>query len=130
MTKKFGVDMPSTLERSSEQAQRTYAKTLQAAEKEYGAGERASRTAYASLKHGFEKVDDHWEAKERKGPSDAQAARSGAEARDSRHATAGGVDMRGHTRDDLRKRAKQLGVERYSSMNKQQLADAIAKKQR
>ena len=36
-------------------------------------GERAHRTALASLKHSFEKVGDHWEPKEQRGPSDAQA---------------------------------------------------------
>lgn len=41
---------------------------------------RASRTAYASPKHGVEKVGDNWEAKDRKGPTDAQAAKSGAAA--------------------------------------------------
>ncbi len=48
----LGVDMPRTLERSPEKAQRTYAKTLRSAEKEYGSGERAGpAAAYASLKH-------------------------------------------------------------------------------
>ena len=35
-SRKTGVDMPSTLERSPEKAQRTYAKTLEHAEAEYG----------------------------------------------------------------------------------------------
>lgn len=39
MTKKMGVDMPSTLERSPDKAPRTYAKTLRHAEQEYGRGE-------------------------------------------------------------------------------------------
>ena len=60
--------LPSTLKRSPEKAQRTYEETLKHAEAEYGSGERAGRTAYASLKHSFEKVGDHWEAKDRKGP--------------------------------------------------------------
>ena len=55
------IKVPGTLKRSPKKAQRTYAETLAAAENEYGAGERASRTAYASLKHSFEKVGDHWE---------------------------------------------------------------------
>ncbi len=55
--------MPSTLKRSPAKAQRTYAKTLESAEREYGPGERAGRTAYAAVKHGFRKVGDHWEAK-------------------------------------------------------------------
>ena len=128
--KKNGVDMPSTLARSSEKAQRTYAKTLKSAEEEYGTGERAGRTAYASLKHSFEKVGDHWEEKDRKGPSDDQAAKGGREARRSKGGTRGGVDERGHTRQELYERAKKLDIAGRSSMNKDDLAKAIAKKQR
>ena len=128
--KKYGVDMPSTLERSSDKAQRTYAKTLKHAEEEYGSGERASRTAYASLKHSFEKVGDHWEAKDHKGPSDPQAARSGKEAREQKGETYGGVDAKGHSRAELYERAKKLDVAGRSSMTKDELARAIAKKQR
>ena len=129
-TKKYGVDMPRTLERSPEKAQRTYAKTLRSAEKEYGAGERAGRAAYASLKHSFEKVGDHWEAKDHKGPSDPQAAKSGKAARDSKAPTMGGVDELGHSRKALYERAKALDIAGRSTMNKDELARAIAKKQR
>lgn len=122
--------LPSTLARSPAKAQRTYKETLAAAEREYGPGERASRTAYASLKHSFEKVGDHWEAKDHKGPSDAQAARSGAAARRSTAKTAGGVDARGSSRDALYERARRLGVPGRSTMNKEQLARAIASRQR
>ncbi len=128
--RKMGVTMPSTLERSSEKAQRTYAKTKQHAEATYGPGERASRTALASLKHGFEKVGDHWEAKARKGPSDEQAARSGRSAREHQGGTAGGVDEKGHSRQELYERAKALDIRGRSSMNKETLARAIAGKQR
>jgi hypothetical protein len=127
--KKMGVTMPSTLERSSEKAQRTYAETLKHAEAEYGEGERAGRTAYASLKHSFEKVGDHWEEKDRKGPSDAQAAKSGKAARDSKAKSAGGVDERGHSKQELMERAKALDIRGRSSMNKDELARAIARKQ-
>ena len=71
-----GVDLPSTLERSDEKAQETYAKTLLSAEETYdGDEERAHRTAFAALKHTHEKVGDHWEPKAggRKGPSDERA---------------------------------------------------------
>jgi hypothetical protein len=122
--------LPSTLERSPAKAQRTYAKTLAAAESEYGAGERASRTAFSSLKHSFEKVGDHWEPKAHKGPSDEQAAKSGRAARASRRDTAGGVDARGHSKAELMQRAKQLGVRGRSTMGKEELAKAIAGKQR
>jgi ubiquitin len=127
--KKMGVTMPSTLERSSEKAQRTYAETMKHAEAEYGEGERAGRTAYAALKHSFEKVGDHWEEKDHKGPSDQQAAKSGKAARDSKAASAGGVDARGHTKQALMDRAKALGVAGRSTMNKEELARAIARKQ-
>lgn len=130
MTKKFGVDIPSTLERSPEKAQRTYAKTLRSAEKEYGSGERAGRAAYASLKHGFEKVGDHWEPKDHKGPSDPQAAKSGRAAREGRAQSFGGVDEMGRSRASLYERAKELDIPGRSSMNKEALARAITKKQR
>ncbi len=130
MPRKSGVKLPSTLARSPGKAQRTYSKTLENAEQEYGPGERASRTAFASLKHGFEKVGDHWEAKEQKGPSDAQAARGGQAARRGEHKTAGGVDERGHSRAELYERAKSLDVAGRSRMNKEQLARAIARKQK
>jgi cation transport regulator ChaB len=127
--KKYGVDLPSTLERSPEKAQRTYAKTLRSAEETYGSGERAARAAYASLKHSFEKVDDHWEPKKHKGPSDPQAAKSGKAARDGKGETFGGVDVRGQTRRELYERARELEVPGRSSMNKEELARAVAKKQ-
>ena len=130
MSRKMGVELPGTLERSPAKAQRTYAKTLKSAEAEYGKGERASRTAYASLKHGFEKVGDHWEAKDRKGPSDPRATRSTAEKRAGKGETFGGVDMLGHTRSELYERARALGISGRSTMDKADLARAIAKKQR
>lgn len=129
MARKYGVNMPSTLVKSPDKAQRTYAKTLQSAEQSYGPGERAGRAAYASLKHGFEKVDDHWVAKAQKGPSDPQAAKSGPAARRSRHATAGGVDVNGHSRDELYERAKALGIRGRAKMTKEALAQAIARRQ-
>ncbi|MDQ2730001.1 MAG: ChaB family protein [Actinomycetota bacterium] len=87
------ADLPSTLKRSPAKAQRTFEETLESAEDRYnGDEERAHRTAYASLKHSFEKVGDHWEAKDDKGPSDAQAEQSGVAARDRPKPTAEGVD--------------------------------------
>ena len=56
-------------ERSSKKAQETWLATHDSAVEEYGEGERAHRTAFASLKHSFEKVGDHWEEKDHKGPS-------------------------------------------------------------
>jgi cation transport regulator ChaB len=122
-------DLPGTVQRSPAKARRTYEKVHDNAVSEYGEGERAHRTAFAALKHSFEKVGDHWEPKDHKGPSDDRAALGGQAARRGRGRTAGGVDVRGHTKDELYERAKKLGVRGRSSMSKQQLAEAIARKQ-
>lgn len=53
-------ELPSTLRRSSKKAQETFAKTHDAAVEEYGEGERAHRTAWASLKKSFRKAGDRW----------------------------------------------------------------------
>lgn len=118
-------ELPRTLRRSPRKARETYVKTLSAAHEEYDSEERAHRTAYASLKHSFEKVGDHWEPKKEKGPSDSRAElgqRPGGE-------SAGGVDVNGHTRAELYERARQLGVPGRSSMSKMQLGQAIARRQ-
>ena len=126
MPKDAEIDLPGTLERSPEKAQRTYIETLQSAHETYhGDEERAHRAAYSAVKHSFEKVGDHWEPKDHRGPSDDRAAHG----REGGGRSAGGVDVRGHTRDELYERAKQLGVRGRSNMNKQQLAEAIAKRQ-
>jgi cation transport regulator ChaB len=123
-------DLPGTLKRSPRKAQRTYAETLDSAEETYGGDEaRAHRTAWSAVKHGFEKVGDHWEPKDRKGPSDAQSAQRGRAARDRPKPTAGGVDVRGNTKDELLQRARKLGVKGRSKMTKDELARAIARKQ-
>ena len=118
-------EMPSTLKRSSKKAQRTWAKTHDSAVESYGEGERAHRAAYASLKHGFEKVGDHWEQKKQKGPSDAQAAKGGKAARRGGK-TAGGVDANS-SKSHLYDVAKRLGVRGRSSMSKDELVAAIRK---
>src|ERR671912_875677 len=90
--------LPSTLERSPAKAQETYIHTLESAEKTHGDGEAAHRIALSALKHSFEKVGDHWEAKDHKGPSDPQAAKSGAAARRGEGETFGGVDALGNSK--------------------------------
>src|SRR5690606_1270981 len=87
------TDLPSTLERSSPKAQRTWRKTHDSAAQQYGDGERAHRTAYAALKHSFQKKGGRWVAKEKRGPSDPRAAKSQREARQGRGETFGGVDF-------------------------------------
>jgi hypothetical protein len=118
-------DMPSTLQRSPEKAQETWAKTHDAAVETYGEGERSHRTAFASLKHNFEKVGDHWEAKGegRKGPSDEQAARGQAQ---NPVKTAGGVDANA-PKEHLMEVAKRLDIKGRSRMSKADLVSAIQK---
>ena len=120
-------ELPSTLRRSPKKARDTWSETHDSAVEQYGEGERAHRTAFAALKHSFEKVGDHWEPKARKGPSDPQAAKSGKEARRSRGRTYGGVDVEGRTKDQLMDHARRLGVRGRSSMTKDELGVAIAK---
>src|SRR4051794_34616947 len=122
------TDLPSTLERSPKKAQETWLATHDSAVEEYGEGERAHRTAFASLKHSFEKVGDHWEEKGSKGPSDPQAAKSGAAARSGRGDgdSAGGVDANA-SKSHLMDVAKRLDVRGRSRMNKDELVDAIQK---
>jgi cation transport regulator ChaB len=116
-------DMPGTLKRSSKKAQDTYAETHDSAVETYGEGERAHRTAFAAVKHSFEKVGDHWEPKARKGPSDRQAARG---AGDRSAPTAGGVDANA-SKAHLMDVAKRLDIRGRSRMNKDELVDAIQK---
>ena len=63
-------DMPSTVARSDEKARRTWQETHDSAVEQYGEGERAHRTAFASLKHTYEKRGDRWVPKKEKGASD------------------------------------------------------------
>lgn len=121
-------ELPETLRRSSAKAQRTFAKAHDSAVETYGEGERAHRTAYAALKHSFEKVGDHWVAKRRRGPSDPQSARGGKQARRGGE-TFGGVDVVGRTRAELYERARRLDIRGRSRMRKEELARAIARKQ-
>ena len=115
-------NLPSTIKRSPRKAQDTYAETLDSAVEQYGDGERAHRTALASLKHSFEKVGDHWEPKEQRGPSDAQAE-GGA---DTDRPTAGGVDANA-SKKHLLEVAKRLDVTGRSRMTKDELVEAIGK---
>lgn len=123
-------DLPETLKRSPEHAQDIWSDTLDSAAGEYGDGERAHRTAFASLKHSYEKVGDHWEEKEggKKGPSDAQAAKTGAQARRGGE-TAEGVDTNA-SKGHLLELAKRLEVRGRSRMTKAELVEALKKANR
>ncbi len=122
-------ELPDTLKRSSKAAQETWVKTHDSAVETYGEGERAHRTAFSSLKHSFEKVGDHWESKDKKGPSDPQAARGGAKARQADGETFGGVDYYGSTKQELYERARKLDITGRSGMDKKELARAVSRKQ-
>nr|WP_296071502.1 ChaB family protein [uncultured Actinoplanes sp.] len=115
-------DMPGTLKRSPKKAQDTYIKAHDSAVKEYGEGERAHRTALSAVKHSFEKVGDHWEPKDRKGPSDAKAAGG----RGTKAKTAGGVDANA-SKQHLLDLAKKLDISGRTKMKKGELVEAIQK---
>ena len=119
-------DLPSTIARSSEKIQRTYAETLDSAHEQYDSEERAHRTAYAAVKHIAEKRGDHWELKDRKGPSDPQAAKGGPQARDNPERTYGGVNAEKPKRE-LYEDAKEAGIPGRSNMTKEELAEALQK---
>jgi len=114
--------LPSTLQRSGEKAQETFAKTHDSAAEQYGDAERAHRTAFSALKHTHEKVGDHWEPKDEYGPSDAQAEGGANTARP----TAGGVDANA-TKEHLLGLARRLDVPGRSTMNKAELVKALQK---
>ncbi len=115
-------DVPSTLARSDEKAQRTYAETRDAVEERYDDGSRAARTAWAAVKHTHEKVGDRWEPKPggAKGPSDAQAQGGVGTDRE----TAGGVDAHA-SKEHLADVARRLDVPGRSSMTKDELVEGI-----
>ncbi len=119
-------ELPSTLRRSNAKAQRTFAKTHDAAADEYGSEERAHRVASSALKHSFEKVGDHWEPKEEKGPSDERAESGGPRASGP---TAEGVNANA-SKKHLLEVARRLDVRGRSTMSKAELVDAIVKHNR
>ncbi|MEW1998855.1 ChaB family protein [Streptomyces coelicoflavus] len=120
-------ELPSTLERSPQEARRTWIKAHDSAVEEYGEGERAHRVAYGALKHTYEKVGDHWERKEggRKGPSDPQSGRP----RGRGGRSGEGVDEKA-SKEHLYGVARRLGVEGRSKMTKADLLAAIRKANR
>ena len=120
-------ELPGTLKRSHKKAQKTFAKAHDSAADQYGDGERAHRVAFSALKHTHEKVGDHWEPKDEKGPSDPRAKNP--RARENKGKTYGGVDFYGNSKKELYERAQKLGIKGRSSMSKDQLAEAISKKQ-
>ena len=118
-------ELPSTLQKSGAKAQRTFAKAHDAAADEYDDAERAHRVAYSALKHTHEKVGDHWEPKDENGPSDAQAEGG----RGTSRRTAEGVDANASKRH-LYDVAKRLDIAGRSTMDKDELVEAIKKENR
>jgi len=85
--------------------------------------DQARRTALASLLRSYQKVGNHSEPRRSEGPSDdpnATGVRTSCE-------SAAGADVCAPSRQELYERAKRLGVRGRSSMNKVQLAEAIAR---
>ena len=121
-------ELPDTLKGSPAKAQRTFAKTHDSAAEQYGEGERAHRTAYAALKHSYKKVDDHWEAKDRPGPSDPRSKGTTAQKRRGQGETFGGIDVEGSTREELYEQAKRKDIPGRSKMTKTELARELAKR--
>ena len=118
-------EIPSTLQRSDEKAQRTWAKTHDSAVETYdGDEQRATRVAWAAVKHTHEKVGDHWAQKPggRKGPSDPQAEGG----RDTHRETKGGVDANA-SKSHLYGLAREAGIPGRSSMSKEDLVDTLQK---
>ncbi len=124
------TEIPSTIARSDKKAQRTWKEAHDSAVESYGDGERAHRTAFSALKHTHEKKGDHWEPKGEKGPSDPRAEKSADEARRGEGKTYGGIDFHGHTKKEFEERARDLGISGRSRMNKEELVEAIAKRER
>ncbi|HZU56540.1 MAG TPA: ChaB family protein [Actinocrinis sp.] len=120
-------ELPSTLRRSPAKAQRTWIEAHDSAVQQYGEGERAHRVAFGALKHSFEKVGDHWEAKEggRKGPSDPQSARP----RQIGGRSGEGVDEQA-SKQHLYELAKKLDIPGRSTMSRGELLEAIRKANR
>jgi cation transport regulator ChaB len=119
-------ELPSTLQKSSAKAQRTFAKAHDSAAEQYGEGERAHRVAYDALKHSFERVGDHWEAKAEKGPSDSRARSGGPNPTGQ---SAEGVDANA-SKKHLAEVARRLDISGRSTMSKDQLVTAIKKANR
>jgi cation transport regulator ChaB len=122
-------ELPSTLKRSPDKAQRTWIEAHDSAVETYGEGERAHRTAFSAVKHSYEKVGDHWEPKAEKGPSDEQAAQRGAAARRGTKETAEGVNANA-SKSHLMDVARKLDIPGRSKMSKDELVSAIKKANR
>ena len=116
-------DLPDTIKRSSKKAQETYRKLWRRRTSSTTRGAGPSHGA-RRLKHSFEKVETSGWPRSRRAHQTIERPVAAAEA-----VSAGGVDVFGNTKEELYERAKKLGVEGRSKMNKLELAQAIARKQ-
>jgi cation transport regulator ChaB len=119
-------ELPSTIARSEEKAQRTFAEAHDAALEQYHSEERAHRVAYSAVKHSYEKVGDHWEPKARRGPSDSRAESGGPHPKGS---SAEGVDANA-SKEHLLEIAGRLSITGRWKMTKGELVAAIEKQNR
>jgi cation transport regulator ChaB len=119
-------ELPSTLLRSEEKAQRIFAEAHDSALGQYGDEERAYRVGDAAFEHSYEKVGDHWEPKSDRGPSDQRAEGGGPDAAGRTHE---GVNANA-TKEHLLDVARRLEIRGRSKMTKHELVDAIEKENR
>src|SRR3712207_128067 len=117
-------EIPSTLQRSDEKAQRTFAKAHDSAMDSYDDEQRANQVAWAAVKHTHQKVADHWVKKPRakKGPSDLQAEGG----RDTDRETKGGVDVNA-SKTHLYDRPKERGTPGRARVSRVGVVDARQK---
>jgi cation transport regulator ChaB len=119
------TEMPSTIMRSEEHAQRLWKAAHDSAVETYGEGGRAHRVAYAALKHEYEKRGDKWLRKAEKGPSDPQAARGPTTKKKStdepKAPTAGGKVAR--TDEDAREKAREARKEDAEARRERETRD-------
>mgnify|MGYP006353916655 CR=1 FL=1 len=108
-------------------AQDTWSERTTAPSRRTGRASGPTAPPSTALKHSFEKAGNRWEPKDRKGPSNPQAARGGRSTRRSCAPTYGGVDVAGRTKDELLDLARRLDVPGRSSMTKDELGKAIAR---
>ena len=115
-------EIPSTLQRSDEKAQRTFAKAHDSAMDSYDDEQRANQVAWAAVKHTHEKIGDHWEQRTSSGPLDKHAKGG----RDDKHPTRGGVNENA-SKSELYEKARKAGIDGRSNMSKDELVDALQK---
>ncbi|MBO0681560.1 MAG: ChaB family protein [Candidatus Dormibacteraeota bacterium] len=120
MPRDSNQDLPRTLQRSDGHAQRLWAKSHEGAVQTYGRGRRAQQTAYAALKHEYEKRGDRWVRKAEKGPSDPHAAAPRGSREFDRTPTAGGKTAR--STGEAKQKAREARSE-YSRDRRQRIKE-------